>query len=408
MDVYVARQPILNKKQDVFGYELLYRSNNEQNMAMIDGDQATSEVIINGFFHIGYEELTEGKLCFINFTENLLKNEIPTFTNPEKVVIEILETVVLTKEIVDICKKLKAAGYKIALDDFILLEGNQFLHEILQIIDIVKVDIRNTSRAKQLQILHFLNKYNVVLLAEKVETREEYEQCLEDGYDYFQGYFFSKPVILTGQDVPFYNPVIMNVLHELSKREPDVDKVAQSIEHDVSLSYKLLKLINSPAFRTKSNIKSIKQAIVLLGLEEVKKWLFFLAVRESNKQHVPTEVIKMSFCRAKECELIAQMIGNQTEQSSYFLIGMFSLIESLLNSPMEKIVSQLPLDEEMKAALLGVQNKYKKVLDIVVSIEQAKWSEVDRLAVKLGLSPKTLFDIHSKSIVWTKDVFLEL
>ncbi|WP_078556273.1 EAL and HDOD domain-containing protein [Bacillus alkalicellulosilyticus] len=407
MDVFVARQPILNKNHEIYAYELLYRGDDGPNAQPVSGDAATSDVIINSFFNIGIEQLSEGKLCFINFTENILKKEFPSHLSPDKVVVEILETVKLTSEVIEICKKLSKKGYQIALDDFILLEDDLNLVEILKYIDIVKVDILNTPRQTQKKILEFLKPFNVKLLAEKVETREVYEQCVNEGYMYFQGYYFSKPVIISSTDVPVFNGVFLNILTELSKEEPNIDLITQAIEKDVSLSYKLLRLINSSA-RTAHKIKSLKQAIVLLGLNEIKKWIYFLSLSQSNNSHfkAPKEIIKMSFIRAKGSELIAMNVGKSHEHSSYFLTGMFSLIDSLLQVPIETVMKSLPLEKEILDALLGKQNHHKDILDLTIAIEQAKWEDIDRITSRIGITKENAFEIHANSINWSKNLFV--
>ena len=222
------------------------------------------------------------------------------------IVVEVLETVKPTDKIIEICRKLKEQGYRIALDDFEMkCEGENF-NELLKLADIIKVDIRQTSRSEQLNLLNSLKSYNLEFLAEKVETREEYEQCLKDGYQYFQGYFFSKPMILSTSDMPVVNHNILIILKELSQFEPNINRITEIIEADLSLSYKLLKLINSPIIGRVYKIKSIKQAIVLLGLKELRKWIFLLSFRERVKKNnqVPDEAVKMSFTRAKASELI--------------------------------------------------------------------------------------------------------
>jgi c-di-GMP-related signal transduction protein len=249
MKVFVGRQPIFNAKEDIFAYELLYRNNEVNMFPNIDGDQATADVIINSFLNIGIEELTNGKPCFINFTENLLQLKLPTYFKPTEIVVEILGNVLPSTEIIEICKELKQFGYQIALDDFIYNDENPYLYECLKYVDIIKVDILHTTPEIRNKI-EMVARYfpNIKLLAEKVETREEYKDLKGKGYDYFQGYFFSKPVIVSAHDVPIYFHSYIDLIRSLSMTEPNVDVLAELIERDLSLSYKLLKLINSPAF----------------------------------------------------------------------------------------------------------------------------------------------------------------
>lgn len=406
MEVFVARQPILTKKQEVFAYELLYRNNKHDNLyANLDSDQATSEVI-NSFLQIGIEELSDGKPCFVNFTETLLENTVPTFLQPELMVVEILETVRPTEKIIENCMKLKAQGYKIALDDFELVENDINFNKLISLADIIKIDIQKTNRFEQLKIMNELQNRNIVFLAEKVETRGEFEQCLYDGYSYFQGYFFSKPVILSSKDIPVFNHNLYIIISELSKEDPDIDRLSNIIESDVSLSYKLLRLLNSPSIGLVYKIKSIKQAIVLLGLIELRKWVYVLSFREQLEKTDPVidEVIKLSLTRAKASELISLHIGKRKESSSMFLMGLFSLVEPIFKKPLEEILQKLPLDQEIKDSLLGLETSLTPVRDLVFAAEKGEWNKVGPLVKELGINAENYNDLYKKSLMWAKEV----
>ncbi|MEN2767412.1 EAL and HDOD domain-containing protein [Ornithinibacillus xuwenensis] len=406
MEVFVARQPILTKKQEVFAYELLYRNNKQDNkFSHTDIDQATSEVI-NSFLQIGIEELSEGKPCFINFTEKILANSIPTFIQPESMVIEILEGVNPTDKVIENCSLLKAQGYKIALDDFEMKVGNPNFHLLLELADIIKIDIQKTARDEQIRIMRELKKYDLIYLAEKVETREEFKQCLQDGYTYFQGYFFSKPVILSTNDYPVQNHSVFVVISELTKREPDIEKIAKIIEADVSLSYKLLRLLNSPSIGLVYKIKSIKQAIVLLGLIELRKWFYVLSIRETlaSSGDAPDEIIKLCLTRAKANEMISQHIGRDEDSSSFFLTGLLSLVETIFKQPLENILKKLPLDREIKDTLRGKDTSLNPVLKLVYAAERADWKSIDSHTKEIGIDQKVFFDLHHASRKWAKDV----
>ena len=374
-------------------------------LLLYDNDQATLDVL-NGFVQIGIEDLSEGKPCFINFTDTLLENEMPSYFHPKMIVIEILETVTFSEEFIDICKKRKDQGYKIALDDFELKRSDPNFNNIINLADIVKIDIQKTSREEQAELLPLFKQHHIQLLAEKVETREEYEQCLKDGFDFFQGYFFCKPVILSTNDVTIQNHNLITIISDLSQPEPNIDQIANKIERDVSLSYKILKLINSPALRRLNEIKSIKQAIMMLGLKELRKWFYFLYIRKPNSTEHPIqhEITKMSMTRAKASELIAIEIGKRSESSSYFLLGMFSLIDTLLNQPLADILEPLPLDIEIKHTLLGVSTSYKEILDVVILIEQGKWNETGKLVKTINIEEKQLSEIYFNALKWTQDV----
>ncbi|WP_042148610.1 EAL and HDOD domain-containing protein [Paucisalibacillus sp. EB02] len=406
MEIFVARQPILTKNQEVFAYELLYRNNKHDNLyTSVDSDQATSEVI-NSFLQIGIDELSEGKPCFVNFTETLLEDTVPTFLQPKLIVIEILETVRPTEKVIENCRILKGQGYKIALDDFELAEGDNNTSKLISLADIIKIDIQKTSRSEQLRIMNKLQNRNIVFLAEKVETREEFERCLKDGYSFFQGYFFSKPVILSTKDIPVLNHNLYIIISELSKEEPDIDRISNIIESDVSLSYKLLRLLNSPVIGLVYKIKSIKQAIVLLGLIELRKWVYVLSFREQLERTDPIidEVIKLCLTRAKASELISLYIGKGKESASMFLMGLFSLVEPIFKKPLEEILQELPLDQEIKNTLLGMETSLTPVKNLVFAAEKGEWSIADQLVKELGLNADKYNDLYKKSLIWAKEV----
>jgi c-di-GMP-related signal transduction protein len=406
VEVFIARQPILTKKQEVFAYELLYRNNKYDNQyTSFDSDQATSEVL-NSFLQIGIDELSEGKPCFVNFTETLLENTVPTFMQPKLMVIEILETVRPTEKVIENCRILKEQGYKIALDDFELVDDNKNINKLIALADIIKIDIQKTSRPEQLRIMRKLKSKNIVFLAEKVETRDEFEQCLIDGYSFFQGYFFSKPVILSTKDIPVLNHNLYIIISELSKEEPDIDRISTIIESDVALSYKLLRLLNSPVIGLVYKIKSIKQAIVLLGLIELRKWVYVLSFREQLAKTDPVmdEVIKLCLTRAKASELISLHIGKRKDSPSMFLMGLFSLVEPIFKKPIKEVLQKLPLDQEIKDTLLGIDTSLTPVKSLVIAAEKGEWNRVDQLVQDLGLNAEQYNDLYKRSLKWAKEV----
>lgn len=407
MEVFVARQPIFNDKEEVIAYELLYRSSRENSFSFSDGDKATSDVIINSFLNIGIRELTNGKPSFINFTNKLLTLKVPTYFNPMAIIIEILETVKPTREIIDICIELKSLGYTIALDDFFLMHGDEETLSLLNYVDIVKIDFRSTSRIARNEMMNYLKPYNLKFLAEKVETREEYEEARRDGYSYFQGYFFSKPVILNSHDIPAYFQNYLLILEKLDIPEPDIHQIAEVIEHDLSLSYKLLKFINSPVFRPKNEITSIKQAIIYLGLNELKKWIYVLAVRgaqESPDSGNSRELIHLSLTRAKLCESIGRREFGDIASSTYFLLGMFSLIDSILNLSIERILDELPLHTEIKDALLGKENEMKEFLDFIKAAERMELNSKNLVKYPYSVDETELFDLYSQANHWASEI----
>ena len=403
MNVFVARQPIFNRGEQSVAYELLYRKSEVNSYTHIDGDEATADVIINGFFNIGVEELSEGKKCFINFTENLLNLKLPTYFEPESIVVEILEDIPINKELVSICQELKELGYTIALDDFAIQESYELLPELLKYIDIIKIDFLQTSLYDRRRMITRYKSHQVSFLAEKVETREEFELALKDGFDLFQGYFFSKPDVLSTQDIPAYFQTHYQISEELSKQEPNINDIASKIEQDVALSYKLLRLINTAVFFTRNKINSIKHALVFIGLKEFKKWIYVLTIKQIDheKNTGQEEVIKLSLIRAHLCEQLSQKIG-KNDSSPYLLAGMFSLIDNLLHCSIDDALQKLPLSDEIKDAINGKNNEIGKVLNWTIQIEKCNWD-----LTELPLTESEVSECYRNAIQWSNLLLYE-
>lgn len=412
MDIYVARQPIFDINERTVAYELLYRSSTVNNYQHTNGDQATTDVIVNSFLNIGINALSYGKPCFINFTEKLLKLGVPSHFNPLSIVVEILETVEINEEILMICKELKELGYTIALDDFFVSEWNDLTVQLLDYVKLIKIDFRTTTRRDRQEIIRFIKGRDIKFLAEKVETISEYEEAKEDGFEYFQGFYFSKPVILNSHDIPAYYHSYLQIINEIESPDPDIEKIKDVIEKDLSLSYKLLRLINNPVFRPRNEVSSIKQAIVLLGLNEIKKWIYVLMIRGVDQGRADgtkeKEIIELSLKRGKLGELIGRKVGREVLASKYFLLGMFSLMDSLLHLPMESLLEDLPLSNELKAALSGEKNDEYAMLQFLKEIEHAFHEDGE-----LDLNPTTmqqeeLFRLYGEASDWATKVLTEV
>jgi c-di-GMP-related signal transduction protein len=403
MDVFVARQPIFDKKQKVVAYELLFRNNLNNAYDSIDADKATIDVISNGFLLIGMESLTGGKRAFINFTESLLKSDIATKLPKNQVVIEILENVEVTDEVVRACKILKSKGYILALDDF---EFDPKYEPLINIVDIIKVDFKLTKGLERRKIIEKINSKRIKFLAEKVETMEEFEYAIKDGYTYFQGYFFSKPVIMSAKELPSYKSSYNMLLAELSKKEIDFYNLESIIKRDVSLSYKLLKFINSASFGFKTQVDSIIHALTLLGKEDVMKWVYLIALKDIG-ENKPDELMRTSVIRAKFGEMIAPKIGMKSRESDVFFMGMLSLINAITNLSMEAAISQIPISEDIKMALTGGTNKFRDVYELITAYEAGEWNSFSTVASKLNFDEKVAPELYIKALEWS-DEFMHI
>jgi c-di-GMP-related signal transduction protein len=394
MNVYVGRQAILDVNKQVVAYELLFRNNNINKFISIENSNPTLDVIKNSFSVIGLDKITEGKKAFINFDEALLKSGIIETFPKDRIVVEILETVTPDDTIIECCKNLKENGYIIALDDF---EYNSKFDELMNYIDIIKVDFILTKGKERKEIIERIKNKNIKFLAEKVETEEEYKEALGYGYSYFQGYFFCKPVIVSGKDIFVYKYTYIKLIKELSQDIIDIENVENLIKSDVSLSYKLLKVVNSAHYGMKREITSIRNAIMIIGINKLKRWIFIIELGSMNKNNME-ELIKMSLIRGCFGELIVKEIDCGVEVFEIFLTGLFSLIDALTNQPLGEILNELPVSKNVKDALLGKENMLGKLLELIIKYEKGIWEEVNIIVEKIGLDKEFVKNCYLKAV----------
>lgn len=391
-NVFVGRQPIYDKKLNVYAYELLFRSaiNNNSSSAMSDGDSATSQTIINTFVEIGLEKLVRDKLAAINLTESFILeiDKIP-FSN-KQVILEILEDIPVTPELIAAVQRLVDAGYIIALDDYIY---NSAHASLLKLAKIIKIDL--TAQSKQDLVKHVkeLKKYDAELLAEKIETFQEFEFCRKLGFDYFQGYFLSKPQIISGTKLPTNRLTVLNLLSVVNNPDSDTDDLAEAINTDVATSYRLLKLINSAAFGLQRKIDSIEQGILLLGRRQLASWASMLAM--SSLDDRPSEILRTAMIRAKMCELIAEKMG-YPHIESYFTVGMFSALDLLLQRPLPELLKPLPLSNDIIAALLEKEGMLGRVLSCVLAYEISDWDNINSDKI----SADEILIVNIEAVTW--------
>ncbi len=402
-EVFVARQPIFDCHTRVYAYEVLYRSTICDVSDFSDGDQATRSVIANIFLHIGLQRITGGKKAFINFTQNLLLEEIPLKLPKDLAVIEILEDVLPEEELIRACRKFHDAGYILALDDY--LASSEQLCPLVELADILKVDFRKNDDEEKRSIVERVRRNGIRarLLAEKVETQEEFQLAREIGYEYFQGFFFSKPEIVPGRDVPGYKVIYLKMLQELLRRDLRYGALEEIIKHDLSLSYKLLNYINSAYFGLRQQVTSVRHAIMLLGEEEVRRWGSLVMLSGLGKDK-PQELLVTALVRANFCEALAQTMGWERKQSSLYLIGLFSLLDVFVGRPLAEILAEMPLSQEIKAALTDDKNIFRELLDLVVIYEQAEFTRVQEALERLNLKPEPVAELYLDSVAHAERV----
>jgi len=401
MDVFVARQPILDKRLNTFGYELLFRGGPDNFFPEIDGDTASSAVLSNTFLGIGIEQLTGGKKAFINFTRNLLLKHIPCLFSPTILFSEVVETIEPDEDLLAAITQMNQNGCHFALDDFIFHEK---FKPLMRFAAIVKIDIRQTPLKEAKQLIDQLTDRPTKFLAEKVETKEEYAEALDIGFSYFQGYFFSKPEIIKQRSIAPAKIRLLQIIGELNRGDDaDVNRLEDLIKSDVFLSYRLLQYMNSAFYHLPNKITSIRGAIVYLGLIEVRKLVTLLATAKLADSK-PNELIRTSVLRAKLCELAGQTGGYQGDLSELFLLGLFSLMDAILDTEMELIINQLPLSEQLKLALISKEGDLAYYLEFVFNYERGLWDNCRDLSDD-SRPIKLTIEKYTEAISWA-DTFI--
>lgn len=403
MEVFIGRQPIFDISGNIYAYELLYRSSEDNHFPEVDPEKATIELLIHTFLTIGIDKVVGQSKSFINFSDKLLERDLIQQLDPELVIIEILEDVTITPLLIERIKQLRRLGFKIALDDYIIGDYNLLHDELFKHINIIKVDFLHSSSSERLKLQSILKQYpNIILLAEKVETIEQYEEAKKLGYLLFQGYFFAKPEIIKSKDIPINYPIHMQILHKLNEEEPHIDDISTLIMQDLSLSYKLLRYINSLAFGIPNHINSIKQAVMLLGLEETKRWMQIILLRdmgEGKGKGRERAAVNESLIRAKMCELLANYKRKQNTEE-YFLIGMFSLLNVILKRSWDDVLSQLSLTDEIARTLKGEETELLPYLKLSEAVIRFYWDEVEEYAKIIGISESDLSKISIEAYRW--------
>lgn len=397
MDIYLGRQAIYDANKKLVAYEILFRNSTINKFsADIDEEKATMKLISN-CNTIGLDKLTNNKKAFINFPQGSLLKDVATLLPKDIVVIEILETVEPNRDVIMYLTELKEKGYKIALDDVI---DNIKVNEFKDLIDIYKIDFINTTQETRKSLIKEIREVNpnAILVAEKVETEEEVIEAKENGYKLFQGFYFSKPTMIFGKDVPVRNLTCFNIMIELLNEDFNINTIEEIIKSDVGVSYKLLKFLNSAAFGFLQKIKSIKQAIALLGKNELKKWLALILISEMNSGQ-DEEITKDTILRSRFCELIEEKT-HSNKKSEAFLVGLFSNLDLFINKDMSEIVSELPIEDEVKNALLGHDGELKDVLELALAYEHMEVEKIDFYVEKLGIDNAELADVYMESLEW--------
>ncbi len=400
MNFYAARQPILDKSKKLFAYELLFRDSIDNVFPEIDGDEATSKMIEASQFNMGISEFTGSKPAFINFTLETLTQGYPEMLTSEEVVVEVLETIKPGKKLLALCKDLHQKGYTLALDDY---EHQSVWAHFYPYIKIIKIDIQQTSVEDIKKVLVAIKEHpHIKMLAEKVETYEEYDQMLQLGFDYFQGYFFAKPEMVKTKSLSPSQMAMAELLYETSKTNLDLNGITKVFERDVSLSYKLLRYANSAIFKRRNEISTIKQALVILGSGELKRFIGLMFAVTANPDK-PSELINLAMTRAKFCELVAQDSRSQLDISIAFLTGLLSMIDAILDEDMATVLEKLPLSQDIKDPLITKKGAMAALIKLVDLIEHAQWDKITLVIEKLKLDKDKVVEHYNQAVAWADE-----
>ncbi|KAA8596404.1 EAL and HDOD domain-containing protein [Vibrio cyclitrophicus] len=402
---YVARQPILNRNKNTLGYELLFRDG-ERNAypAHIESNRATYRLIVENFLSVGLNPSISSSRCFINFPYQSLIRRLPLSLPKDKVVVEILETCKPTDELLDAVKELYQAGYMIALDDF---TSTPEWERFLRYTHIVKLDIMQMGLDEACDLVKAHQGKKFSFLAERVETEQEFKQAKGAGFKFFQGYFFSKPQIIKTKYISPEQVIAMELFQEVCKPDVDFQRVESIVAKDVALSYKLLRFVNTMSPRLEVTISSFRQALVYLGQEKLKMFVS-LAVASYVSDKKPKELYGLSLQRAQFCQRMSryQAFAGHTEQA--FMIGLFSLLDALLDLSLENLVEQLPLCKSIKVALLRREGPYGTLLALEESFEHADWQQIDEHCADLGLNVEQVKTELTEARRWSHTVTNQL
>lgn len=407
VNVFVGRQPILDRNGNIFGYELLYRNSDKNVFPDVNPESATLQVLINTFLSIGIDKVAGQSKSFINFTGELLTKDIFSRLRPERVIVEILEDVEITPTLLTRIRELKNRGFQLALDDFIIQEQYAIHTELFELIDYVKVDYLAVDKTERHSIESFIKRYpHIHMVAEKIETEAEFLEAKTRGYDLFQGYFFSKPEIIKGVEMPYNLNSYMLILNKMNEENSDINEVANLILRDISITYKLLRFINTIKNGVPMKVSSVKQAIVLIGFQELRKWIRILIMYQIGEHSTSGRIkalVSFSLTRARLCELVAKHTG-QPNSDEYFFVGMFSLMDVIMKRSWDDILPLIPFSEEVEDTLKGTETEMMPYLELAIAVERFDWQEIRKIGEKLGVSEKELSVYSCEAIRWAEQI----
>jgi EAL and modified HD-GYP domain-containing signal transduction protein len=402
-NAYIARQPIVDAGHRLYAYELLFRHSALAESAQIGTDvDAGIAVISNTLFNMGTEWLLKGKLAFINMEVPMLMSSFSTLLPPESVVIEILETVEVNSELLERVGELKNLGFRFALDDFRYSPASE---PLLALADFVKLDVLEHSSLELADVVDQVKRYPVKLLAEKVETYDQFETCKMLGFDFFQGYYFARPENLAAKVLnPVHGTVLL--LMEKVRQNADVKDLEMLFKKDVALTFKLLRYINSAGFGLSCEVQSIRHAVSILGMQPLYRWLTLLLVTAGTGPTSPT-LARTAITRGRLCELLGKGTVGRNDQDNLFIVGVFSMLPAMLEMPIEQVLERVVIPEKIADALVDHSGIYGPFLALAEAVEGSSVENLEDLTLSLMLTPDQVSEAHLQALAWVEQIGID-
>jgi c-di-GMP-related signal transduction protein len=401
---FLGRQPILDRNQEIVGYELLFRSADMDHAVFESYSHASSNVITHALSSFGMQDVLGGKFGFINIHLGLLLSEMLELLPIGQTVLELLEIIRLDDKVLERCRELKELGFLLALDDHEFDASNS---DIYYVVDIVKIDILLTGMEALPEIVRQLRKYPVKLLAEKVETVEQFQICYDLGFDQFQGYFFARPVVLNRRKIDVSGLALLKLLQQLTMGA-SIENIEITFKENPGLSYNLLRLVNSVALGVREKIKTLRHAILLLGMNHLRRWtqLSLFAGHDSRAMNHP--LLEMAAVRGRLMEIMLKQLAGRTasdeQAEAAFMVGILSLLDVLFETPMEEIIANLNLNDDVSSALLKREGKLGRMLMLAEKLEVTDFDAVTVLLVECGVSLDQLLTAQLEAFNWRSSI----
>lgn len=406
--IFVGRQPILDRDQNVVAYELLFRASAQDRSAVFSEQGVASlRVIVNTFMTMGLDQVLGKNLGFLNVVGAMIMSDLIEALPRNRVVIEVLENIEVDAKLRRRCAELESQGFVLALDDW---TQNDPRAEILSLARYVKVDLMAIPRMRWRSVVRMLRKHDVILLAEKVETREDFEFCLSLGFDLFQGYFFSTPQVLESDNVDPARLEVLDLIQKLVSNE-EMTTIADVLKRNASLSMNLLRLVNCASLSPAAKIARIEDAVIYLGTENLRRWLFMLLYAGDGDDGLRNPLLQTATHRGRLMELLTDELveggASSTQSESAFLVGMLSLVDVLIGRPVEEVVPELNLCDDVQVALLKGEGTLGRLLALAQLIEVADFDTIQRSLDELGLDIPTLQNCDNRAYAWVHGLSLE-